>query len=55
MFEKGGRKYRLGELSNEWLVKALKSDTYAALHPYIEAILDGREKEESDEDMPFDV
>ena len=54
-FEKGGRKYRLGDLSNEWLVKALKNDAYTAMHPYIEVILDGREKDEIEEELPFDV
>ena len=57
-FIKGDRKYKLGELSNEWLVKALKNDTYLALHPYIEVILDRREQdaaEEEERDIPFDV
>ena len=54
-FEKGSRKYRLGDLSNEWLVKALKNDAYTAMHPYIEVILDGREKDEIEEELPFDV
>lgn len=58
MFEKGGRKYRLGDLSNEWLVKALKNDAYTAMHPYIEVILEGRERELDrleEEELPFDV
>ncbi len=58
-FIKGDRKYKLGELSNEWLVKALKSGTYLALHPYIEVILDRRvllaAEEDEEQDIPFNV
>lgn len=62
-FEKGGRKYRLGELSEEWLNKALKNDAYTPLHPYIQVILKQKImdaaanalNDEDDEDLPFDV
>lgn len=58
-FVKGDRKYKLGDLSNEWLVKALQNDTYIALHPYIEVILNRREldaaEEDEERDIPFDV
>lgn len=59
IFVKGDRKYKLGDLSNEWLVKALQNDTYIALHPYIEVILNRREldaaEEDEERDIPFDV
>lgn len=58
-FVKGDRKYKLGDLSNEWLVKALQNYTYIALHPYIEVILNRREldaaEEDEERDIPFDV
>lgn len=57
VFEFGGKEYRLGDLSEEWLINNKDRERYAAIKPQIEILLKAKytEKAKSEEETPFDV
>ena len=57
VFEFGGKEYRLGDLSEEWLMNNKDRERYTAIKPQIEILLKAKytEKAKSEEETPFDV